>query len=68
VVSIIVGAVAVFLGVFLLWMDNPAWGTYRDMAVAVLWGLGLHQVSGNALFAKLDLTALENQLGPPPKP
>ncbi|MGA3016008.1 MAG: hypothetical protein ABSF62_02735 [Bryobacteraceae bacterium] len=57
-----VGIAAVILGVFLLWVDNLTWGTAKDMIAAVLWGLGLHQVAGNALFSKLDLGALESQL------
>jgi hypothetical protein len=57
-----VGVAAVVLGVFLLWVDNLTWGSVKDMITAVLWGLGLHQIAGNALFSKLDLASLEGQL------
>jgi hypothetical protein len=40
--------IAVFLGLKLLWMDDLTWGDPNDHLVAVLWGLGMHQVSGAA--------------------
>lgn len=40
--------IAVFLGLKLLWMDDLTWGDPNDSLVAVLWGLGMHQVSGAA--------------------
>jgi hypothetical protein len=61
-VTVIVGLAAVVLGVHSIWMDNLSWGTSKDMFTAVLWGLGLHQVAGNVLFAKLDYDQLQNQL------
>jgi hypothetical protein len=43
------GIVAILLGLKLLWIDNLVWGTSNDCLVAILWGLGLHQVA-NASF------------------
>jgi hypothetical protein len=43
------GIVAVLLGLKLLWVDNLVWGGANDYLVALLWGLGLHQVA-NASF------------------
>jgi hypothetical protein len=39
---------AVLLGLKLLWASDPTWGSADDLLTAVLWGLGLHQVSGAA--------------------
>jgi hypothetical protein len=61
-VSVVIGIIAVALGVVLIWIDNLSWGTLKDMFVAVLWGLGLHQIAGNAIFGKLDLDQLESQV------
>jgi hypothetical protein len=44
----VVFVIAVMLGLKVLWMDNPAWGGYEDLLIAVLWGLGLHQTSAGA--------------------
>ncbi len=44
----VVAIISVLLGVQLLYLDNPTWGGARDFVLAVLWGLGLHQVSGGA--------------------
>lgn len=41
-------ATAVFLGLKILWADNLIWGSFNDYFAALLWGLGLHQVSGVA--------------------
>ncbi len=40
--------IAVFLGLKLLWAGNATWGGWDAYLSAVLWGLGLHQVSGAA--------------------
>lgn len=40
--------VAILLGLQVLWLDDPDWGTPGDLIVAMLWGLGLHQVAGSA--------------------
>jgi hypothetical protein len=53
---------AVLVGLYSIWVDNPAWGTAKDIFVAVLWGLGLHQLAGNVLFGRLDLAQLANDL------
>jgi hypothetical protein len=45
---IILGLVAVMVGLNLLYFDKPAWGSATDIAVALLWGFGLHAVAGNA--------------------
>lgn len=39
---------AVLLGLKILWADNATWGGFNEYFTAVLWGLGLHQVSGVA--------------------
>jgi hypothetical protein len=40
--------ISVLLGLKLLWVDDPTWGGAKAYLTAVLWGLGLHQVSGAA--------------------
>jgi hypothetical protein len=62
ILTLIVLAAAVALGLYNIWVDNPAWGTAKDGFVAVLWGLGLHQLAGNVLFGRLDLTQLAHDL------
>jgi len=62
ILTLIVLAAAVALGLYNIWVDNPAWGTAKDGFVAVLWGLGLHQLAGNVLFGRLDLTQLAKDL------
>ena len=49
-----IGVVAVLSGIMLLWLDNATWGSINDYIIALLWGLGLHQISGQAL----DLSAM----------
>lgn len=61
-VTFVVGFVAIALGVYSIWIDNPSWGTAKDFFVALLWGLGVHQLAGNMLFARLDLAQLEKEL------
>jgi hypothetical protein len=39
-------AVSVALGVVFVWMPNATWGGLGDWLLALLWGIGLHQVSG----------------------
>ena len=46
-VLLVAFAVAIALGVKLLWEPNLTWGGTSDIVVAVLWGLGMHQVAGN---------------------
>ena len=41
--------ISILLGLKLLWVDNATWGSANDYLIAILWGLGLHQVS-NAAF------------------
>jgi hypothetical protein len=48
IIIVIALALAVGLGLKLLWDGNSTWGSFSDCLVAILWGLGLHQVSGNA--------------------
>jgi hypothetical protein len=62
IVTLIILVAAVGLGLYNIWVDNPAWGTAKDGFAAVLWGLGLHQLAGNLLFARLDLTQLAKDL------
>lgn len=40
--------VSVALGLKVLWADNPTWGGVDDVLIALLWGLGLHQVGSTA--------------------
>jgi hypothetical protein len=44
---LVLSAVALVIGLKLLYFDNAAWGSYTDMGVAFLWGFGLHQFAGN---------------------
>jgi hypothetical protein len=46
--TVIILLIAVFMGLQLLWVGNPTWGGWDAYLSAVLWGLGLHQVSGAA--------------------
>jgi hypothetical protein len=46
--NLVILLVAVLLGLQLLWVTNPVWGGGADYLIALLWGLGLHQVSGSA--------------------
>lgn len=41
-------AIAVATGLQLLWANDPTWGGWTACLTALLWGLGLHQVSGSA--------------------
>ena len=52
IVALLVAPAAILLGVYLLWVPDPAWGTADDLIVAFLWGLGLHTV-GNQAFGGL---------------
>jgi hypothetical protein len=45
---IIVLCISVLLGLKLLWVDDPTWGGAKAYLAALLWGLGLYQVSGAA--------------------
>jgi hypothetical protein len=47
-VALVVLGIAVLLGLQLLWVPKLTWGGADDYLLAVLWGLGLHQVSGAA--------------------
>jgi hypothetical protein len=44
-VGAVIAAIAVFLGLKTLLFGSLTWGGYADWAGALLWGLGLHQVS-----------------------
>lgn len=46
-------AIAVLLGLTLLWAPDVDWGSPQDYIVAVLWGLGLHQI-GNSTFSGIS--------------
>ena len=45
---IVVLCVSLLLGLKLLWVDDPTWGGAKAYLAALLWGLGLYQVSGAA--------------------
>lgn len=55
--TLVVLLIAVFLGLKLLWIDNATWGGWDAYLSAVLWGLGLHQVSGTAFEGLQGLAA-----------
>jgi len=55
-VAVAIGAIAVASGLNLLWIPNPSWGGVGDWFVALLWGLGLHQVGGAAFEGIAGLT------------
>lgn len=48
ILSVAVFVVAVVLGLQLLWVNSLTWGGWGAYVAAFLWGLGLHQVSGQA--------------------
>ena len=62
-VTVVVGAVAVVLGLQLLYVNQLAWGSSLDLVAAALWGLGLHPVGGT-VFSGLD--SLREQIAPTP--
>ncbi|MGW5714867.1 hypothetical protein ACWEVP_01770 [Amycolatopsis sp. NPDC003865] len=53
VVTLMLTVVAVLLGLQILYLPEPAWGTPGQLLIAVLWGLGLHPVGG-AVFGGLQ--------------
>lgn len=55
--TVIILGIAVFLGLKLLWTNDPTWGGWDDYFSAVLWGLGLHQASGAAFIGLEALAA-----------
>jgi hypothetical protein len=55
-VTLVAAVAAVGSGLVLLYYAEPVWGTVKDMVVAVLWGLGLHQ-AGVAAFPGVTATA-----------
>jgi hypothetical protein len=61
--AIAVGA-GVLVGLFTLYLTNPTWGSLNDIVVAILWGLGLHQVSGAALSAATVRSTLLGERDP----
>ena len=56
--AVVVGVVAVMLGMNALYTGQPTWGSGQDVVTALLWGLGLHQVAGTAL----DLSNIKNTI------
>jgi hypothetical protein len=46
---------AVFFGLKLLWAGVATWGGWNDYLTAILWGLGLHQVSNVAFQGISDV-------------
>jgi hypothetical protein len=57
-----VAIAAILIGLYSIWSESLTWGSGKDMFAAIFWGLGVHQIAGNVLFAKLDLENLETQL------
>ncbi len=46
--QIAIAAIAVALGVYVLWAGEPTWGSETDLLLALLWGLGLHSLTSGA--------------------
>jgi hypothetical protein len=55
VVTFIILIIAVGTGVKLLWADDSIWGGLESQMIAVLWGLGLHQVASAPFEGLLGL-------------
>jgi len=55
VVDVLAIAFSALLGVQYIWGPNPTWGGLSDWIAALLWGLGLHQVSGFTFDGVLGL-------------
>lgn len=49
VVLVAVLGLAIVVGLKLLWADNVMWGSFSDYLVAILWGLGLHEVTSSSV-------------------
>lgn len=62
VFTFVVGAVSILTGVLLLWVPSPTWGGLKDCITAVLWGLGLHQVS-DSVMGSFDWSTMIGKLG-----
>jgi hypothetical protein len=56
--TLVILVIAVLFGLQLLWSSKATWGGMDDYLIAVLWGLGLHTVSGSAFEG---ITALANR-------
>lgn len=48
-VMLAVLGVAIVAGLKLLWADNLLWGSFNDYLIAILWGLGLHEVASSTV-------------------
>jgi len=44
-IFVVIAVIVTLVGVQLLWASNPIWGTTTDYIAALLWGLGLTQLS-----------------------
>jgi len=55
--TLVILLISVLLGLKLLWVDDPTWGGAKAYMTALLWGLGLHQVSGVAFEGVTGLVA-----------
>lgn len=60
-VTVVIFLVAVTLGLYLLWINDPTWGGWGDWLTAVLWGLGLHRVAN----APIEVSGLRDKLTSP---
>ncbi|HEX6096533.1 MAG TPA: hypothetical protein VF432_09435 [Thermoanaerobaculia bacterium] len=49
VVMLAVLGIAIVVGLQLLWAGNLLWGSFSDYLIAILWGLGLHEVTSSAV-------------------
>lgn len=65
-VHVLLLAVAVLLGLQILWIGNSAWGSDSDLVLAFFWGLGLHVAGSTAAFG--GLASLQASLAGQPAP
>lgn len=60
-VTFVLLVVALLLGLRLLYVNSMTWGQPLDLFLALLWGLGLHQVTAATVFG--GIAGLRAQLG-----
>jgi hypothetical protein len=54
IAMLVLGVIAIATGVNLLWVDDPTWGGAKAYILALLWGVGLHQVGAGPAFNGLS--------------
>lgn len=65
-VSLAVLVIASLTGIRYLWLTEPTWGGLSDWLTCLLWGLGLHQVSGVAVGNGNPMSDVRDKLTKPP--